>query len=62
MNEQQTNIEQRLIEYYEGKLEGTAYDEVKAWIARRTMKSKPGLPRPKRTVVWLAVSIPYCWP
>lgn len=33
MNEQQTNIEQRLIEYYEGKLEGTAYDEVKAWIA-----------------------------
>ena len=33
MNEQQTNIEQRLIEYYEGKLEGEAYDEVKAWIA-----------------------------
>ena len=33
MNEQQTNIEQRLIEYYEGKLEGTVYDEVKAWIA-----------------------------
>lgn len=32
MNEQQTNIEQRLIEYYEGKLEGKAYDEVKAWI------------------------------
>lgn len=33
MNEQQTNIEQRLIEYYEGKLEKEAYDEVKAWIA-----------------------------
>lgn len=33
MNEQQTNIEQRLIEHYEGKLEGEAYDEVKAWIA-----------------------------
>lgn len=32
MNEQQTNIEQRLIEYYEGRLEGTAYDEVKTWI------------------------------
>lgn len=33
MNERQTNIEQRLIEYYEGKLEGEACDEVKAWIA-----------------------------
>lgn len=33
MNEQQTNIEQRLIEYYEGKLEKEAYNEVKAWIA-----------------------------
>ena len=33
MNEQKTNIEQRLIEYYEGKFKGEACDEVKAWIA-----------------------------
>lgn len=33
MNEQQTNIENLLIEYYEGKLNGAPHDEVKAWIA-----------------------------
>lgn len=33
MNGQQTNIEQRLIEYYEGKLEGETCNEIKEWIA-----------------------------
>lgn len=33
MNGQQTNIEQRLIEYYEGKLEGENCNEIKEWIA-----------------------------
>lgn len=32
MNRQQTNIEQQLIEYYEGKLEGQACNEIKEWI------------------------------
>lgn len=33
MDEQQANIEKRLFDYYEGRLEGADCEEVKAWIA-----------------------------